>query len=135
MPSLLFRVAQFAVLAGLSTWACTGPSFAAGPRQAAGGPTLIFITKSDACDCVLNLCVAGEQEVINFLDGEPYGFRLERIDLAEKPEQGKTYRAVTLPVVILEAPEGHLVARFDTFFTANDFHTAWKKHLRAGKSP
>jgi hypothetical protein len=97
-------------------------------------PTLIFITKSDACDCVRSTCVAGEQEVLNFMAGNRYGFRLEKIDLATDPKAGKTYRAVTLPVAILRDAQGQEAGRFASFFTAKQLHTAWDKHLKGKRA-
>jgi hypothetical protein len=138
MPSIFSRARQFVLLAavaGMVSWTCPTPGLATGAQETAGGPSLVFVTKSDACDCVRNLCLAGEQEVINFLAGEPYGFRLERIDLTTHPEEGKTYRAVTLPVVVLKSADGQWVARFDSFFTENDLYAAWEKHLGEGTKP
>jgi hypothetical protein len=138
MIPILFRAAKSSFLAAVMALAVSAgavPGFGAQDEPANNSPTLVFITKSDACDCVVNLCVAGEQEVINFLGGQPFGFRLERIDLAEKPEQGRAYRAVTLPVVILKETDGRSVARFDSFFTESDFYAAWEKHRKAGAKP
>ena len=136
MPPIRFRAAQFLFFAALVPLALSAGArltFAAQDERSENSPSLVFITKSDACDCVLNLCVAGEQEVISFLSGEPYGFRLERIDLTGNPEPGRTYGAVTLPVVILKDSGGRVVARFDSFFTESDFYAAWEKHRKAGE--
>ena len=94
-----------------------------------GAASLVFVTKSDACDCVANLCVAGEQKVINFLGGEGAALRYERIDLTEAPGAGKKYRAITLPVVLLFDGANQEIARFDSFFTEAQLTGAWKQHL------
>ena len=108
----------------------TVPSHAEPSSEPTGnGPVLVFVTKSDACDCVRNLCVAGEQEVINFLGDGGTAIRYERVDLAENPKAGKKYRAVTLPVVLLFDAVGQEIARFDSFFTEDHLATAWRKHL------
>ena len=93
------------------------------------GESLVFVTKSDACDCVANLCVAGEQEVLNFLGGSGTGLRYERVDLAKDPDAGKTYRALTLPVVLLFDGSGGEIARFDSFFTEAQLTGVWQQHL------
>ena len=95
----------------------------------ADGASLVFVTKSDACDCVANLCVAGEQEVLNFLAGSGTSLRYERVDLAKDPGAGKTYRAVTLPVVLLLDGAGGEIARFDSFFTEAQLTGVWQQHL------
>ena len=93
------------------------------------GESLVFVTKSDACDCVANLCVAGEQEVLNFLAGSGANLRYERVDLAKEPGAGKTYRAVTLPVVLFLDGAGGEIARFDSFFTEAQLTGVWQQHL------
>ncbi len=92
-------------------------------------PLLVFVTQSNACECVRNLCVAGEQEVINFLGDVGATIRYERVDLAKNPEAGKTYRAVTLPVVILFDAPGQEIRRFDSFFTEDQLAAVWQQHL------
>ena len=95
----------------------------------ADGASLVFVTKSDGCDCVANLCVAGEQEVLNFLGGSGAGLRYKRVDLTETPNAGKTYRAVTLPVALLFDGAGEEIARFDSFFTEAQLTGVWQQHL------
>ncbi len=92
-------------------------------------PTLVFVTKSDACDCEASLCVAGEQEVINFLAGNPWGFRRETVDLKETPKAAKELGILAVPVVILRDGQGRQVARFDGFFAEGDIYQAWEAHL------
>lgn len=96
-------------------------------------PILVFVTKSDACDCELSLCVAGEQEVINFLADNPWGFRRETIDLKVTPKAAKELGILAVPVVFLRDVEGRQVARFDGFFAERDFYDAWTEHLNGGK--
>ncbi|GAB4263766.1 MAG: hypothetical protein Kow0092_14960 [Deferrisomatales bacterium] len=111
--------------------AARAPAATGEPDRTPASPVVVFLTKSDACDCVANLCVAGEQEVLNFVTAHPDRFRLERIDLAERPDEGRRYRAFTLPVAILKDESGRTVARFDAFFTESDLSRAWEAH-RAG---
>ena len=92
-------------------------------------PLLVFVTQSDACECVRNLCVAGEQEVINFLGDVGAAIRYERVDLAKDPDVGKKYRAVTLPVVLLFDAAGQEIRRFDSFFTEDQLAALWQQHL------
>jgi len=92
-------------------------------------PTLVFVTKSDACDCEASLCVAGEQEVLNFLAGNPWGFRRETVDLKESPMAAKELGILAVPVVFLLDGQGRRVARFDGFFAERDFYRAWEAHL------
>lgn len=92
-------------------------------------PTLVFVTKSDACDCEASLCVAGEQEVLNFLAGNPWGFRRETVDLKESPRAAKELGILAVPVVFLLDGQGRRVARFDGFFAERDFYRAWEAHL------
>jgi hypothetical protein len=100
----------------------------AAAAHAGTAPTLVFLTKSDECECVLNVSVVGEQEVLNFIADNPYGFRLEKIDLAETPAAGRAYRVFAVPVVVLKDGDGRTVARFDSFFTEADFYRAWGAH-------
>ena len=94
------------------------------------------MTKSDACDCVASLCVAGEQEVQNFLSGIGGDLRYQRVDLAEDPDAGKTYRAVTLPVALLFDEDGGEIARFDSFFTEAQLTGVWEQYLATrGQQP
>ena len=104
------------------------PSAWAGPPEGAP-PTLVFVTKSDACDCEASLCVAGEQEVINFLAGNPWGFRRETVDLKATPEAAKELRILAVPVAFLRDAQGRRVARFDGFFAERDFYQVWEAHL------
>ena len=96
-------------------------------------PTLLFVTQSDACDCVASLCVAGEQEVLNFLADNPWGFQRQTVDLKETPKAAKELGILALPVVFLVDPAGLRIARFDGFFAAEDFSRAWEKHLKGEK--
>lgn len=96
-------------------------------------PTLLFVTQSDACDCVASLCVVGEQEVLNFLADNPWGFQRQTVDLKETPKATKDLGIIALPVVFLVDAAGQRVARFDGFFVADDFSQAWEKHLEKGK--
>ncbi|MDW7711636.1 MAG: hypothetical protein SCH98_14300 [Deferrisomatales bacterium] len=114
----------------ISRWTRCGLAVAAAlalssTALAGAAPTLVFLTKSDECECVLNVSVAGEQEVVNFIADNPYGFQYERIDLAEDPAAGRAYRVFAVPVVVLQDEEGRTVARFDSFFTEADFYKAW----------
>ncbi len=99
-----------------------------GPSEGVS-PTLVFVTKSGACDCEASLCVAGEQEVLNFLAGNPWGFRRETVDLGETPRAAKEFGILAVPVVFLLDRQGRRVARFDGFFGARDFYRAWEAHL------
>ncbi|MBE0617131.1 MAG: hypothetical protein IH608_04300 [Proteobacteria bacterium] len=103
--------------------------------QTASGqpPTLVFVTKSDACECERNLCIAGEQEVRNFLSANPWGFRLEKVDLKATPEAAKELGILAVPVVFLLDGPGRRVARFDGFFAERDFYQAWENHLDGEK--
>lgn len=117
----------------VSTWKRRGLFLAAAMSLSAAAhagtaPTLVFLTKSDECECVLNVSVVGEQEVLNFIADNPYGFQLEKIDLAETPAAGRAYRVFTVPVVVLKDEDGRTVARFDSFFTEADFYRAWEAH-------
>lgn len=101
-------------------------------RTAGSPPTLVFVTQSDACDCVVSLCVMGEQEVLNFLAANPWGFRRQTIDLKETPKAAKELGILAVPVVFLFDGQGRRVARFDGFFAKQDFHDAWVAHLAGG---
>jgi len=108
---------------------------AAAPFRAwadAGQPTLVFVTQSDACECQRSLCIAGEQEVVNFLTGNPWGFRLEKVDLKETPQAAKELGILAVPVVFLMDGQGQRVARFDGFFVERDLYRAWEEH-RSGE--
>lgn len=107
-----------------------GPAIAG--ADAGVTPSLVFVTKSDACECERNLCIAGEQEVVNFLADNPWGFRLEKVDLKETPGAAKDLGILAVPVVFLRDGRGERVARFDAFFAEKDFRAAWEKHLAAG---
>lgn len=96
-------------------------------------PTLVLVTKSDECECVLSLCVAGEQEVLNFLDGNPWGFERKDVDLAETPKAARELKVLAVPVVLLLDGEGREVARFDVFFMEKDLYAAWQAHQDGGK--
>ncbi len=109
----------FLLLLGVAAWA--------GPEAAS--PTLVFVTKSDACDCEASLCAAGEQEVLNFLARNPWGFRREIVDLKQRPAATKELGILAVPVVFLLDGQGRRVARFDGFFAERDFRRAWEAHL------
>ncbi len=102
------------------------------PQPADQAPTLVFVSKSDACECERNLCIAGEQEVINFLASNPWGFVLERVDLAESPAAAKELGILAVPVVFLRDGEGRQISRFDGFFSWQDLEQAWRAHLAEG---
>jgi hypothetical protein len=112
-------------------WALAFSTAAAedGRGSAPVGASLVFVTQSDACDCVANLCVAGEQEVLNFLGTTGDQIRYQRVDLTEDAAAGKRYRAVTLPVVLLFDAAGEEIARFDSFFTEAQLNGVWQQHL------
>lgn len=95
-------------------------------------PILVFVTKSNACDCKASLCVVGEQQVINFMADNPWGFRRETIDLKEKPKAAKELGILAVPVVFLLDGQGRRVARFDGFFPETNFYQAWEAHLAGG---
>ncbi|HSH71061.1 MAG TPA: hypothetical protein VK997_14145 [Deferrisomatales bacterium] len=120
------RFLLLAALCAILLVPVAGPAEHIAPK---GSESLVFVTQSDACECVRNLCVAGEQEVLNFLGGSGEGLRYERVDLAKNPDAGKTYRAVTLPVVLLFDGAGAEIARFDSFFTEDQLEAAWQQHL------
>jgi hypothetical protein len=105
-----------------------GGSAAAADQAAAG--TLVFVTQSDACDCVVNLCVAGEQEVINFLGDAGAGLAYQRVDLTPEPDAARTYRAVTLPLALLLDPAGGEVGRFASFFTEDQLAATWRAYRK-----
>ena len=94
-------------------------------------PSLVFVTKSDACACTANLCVAGEQAVLNFLETTGDRIRYERVDLARDAGAGKTYQVVTLPVVLLLDAAGEAIGRFDSYVTEEQLAEVWKQHLSA----
>ncbi len=119
------------VLALLLLFLFLGTSARAGLPEGAS-PTLVFVTKSDACDCEASLCVAGEQEVVNFLAGNPWGFRRETIDLKATPKAARELGILAVPVVFLLDGRGRRVARFDGFFAERDFYQAWEAHLAGG---
>jgi hypothetical protein len=98
------------------------------PPQNKAAPTLVFIVKTDACQCELNLCVVGEQEVLNFLVANPWGFRMEKIDLKTRPKAAKEYGVLAVPVAVLLDEAGTRVARFDGFFSEQDLYKAWEHH-------
>ncbi len=101
--------------------------------HAGSGPSLVFIVKSNECDCVVSRCVAGEQEVLNFLSSNPKRFQYQKIDLAKNAAAGRQYRAITLPVAVLKDEQGQAVARFDSFFSEQDIQKAWDSHQKQGK--
>ena len=123
------RIATFFALVGLGIGAAA-PMAHGGEG---GQPTLVFVTKSDACECERNLCMAGEQEVVNFLSGNTWNFRLERVDLTETPAAAKELGILAVPVVFLLDGQGQRVARFDGFFAEADLFQAWEEHQSGGK--
>lgn len=127
--SKFVRIVGFFILFGVA--AGTGVPFARGGEE--GQPTLVFVTKSDACECERSLCIAGEQEVVNFLRGNPWSFRLEKVDLKETPGAAKDLGILAVPVVFLVDGEGHRVARFDGFFAERDLYRAWEDHRSGGE--
>lgn len=114
----------------LAPW---GAVHAAALAPAGKAPTLVYVTKSDECECVLSLCVAGEQEVLNFLEGNPWGFERKDVDLAETPKAARELKVLAVPVVFLRDAEGREVARFDVFFMEKDLYAAWQAHQDGGK--
>jgi thioredoxin-like negative regulator of GroEL len=122
-------VASFLILLGLGVGAAVPLARGGEGSQ----PTLVFVTKSDACECERNLCMVGEQEVVNFLSSNPWRFRLERVDLAETPSAAKEFGILAVPVVFLVDGQGRRVARFDGFFSWKDFQRAWEAHLAGGE--
>jgi len=122
------KIAVLCALLGLGAGTVLPPE----GRTDTGQPTLVFVTKSDACECERNLCIAGEQEVINFLSGNPWGFRLDKIDLKETPQAAKELGILAVPVVFLLDARGERVARFDGFFAERDFTRAWEAHRSGG---
>jgi len=129
-PTLHRRTRSGFLGIALAVLTITGQSLAA-PPQDKTAPTLVFIIKSDACQCEVNLCVVGEQEVRNFLAANPWGFRLETIDLKTRPKTAKEYGVLAVPVVLLLDESGNRVARFDGFFSEQDLYKSWEKHRTA----
>jgi len=129
------RLPMFARILGffLLVWLGTGTGVPPADGGEEGQPTLVFVTKSDACECQRSLCIAGEQEVVNFLAGNPWGFRLEKVDLKETPQAAKELGILAVPVVFLVDGQGQRVARFDGFFAERDFTLAWEEHRSGGK--
>jgi len=125
VPRWIFLPVLAALLQGSVQFGHASAQPTAGPP-----PTLLFVTQSDACDCVASLCVAGEQEVLNFLADNPWGFKRQTVDLKETPKATKDLGIIALPVVFLVDAAGQRVARFDGFFAADDFSRAWEKHLK-----
>jgi hypothetical protein len=137
MAGIIRAITKWGMSAAM-TFALLASSGAVPPvaLAAAGSPpTLVFVTKSDECECVLSLCVAGEQEVLNFLDGNPWGFHREDVDLAETPKAARELKVLAVPVVFLRDGEGRDVARFDVFFMEKDLYAAWQAHQNGGKQP
>ncbi|RMG95467.1 MAG: hypothetical protein D6708_03260 [Candidatus Dadabacteria bacterium] len=95
---------------------------------AASRPSVVFVTKSDACDCQLSLCVAAEQEVRNFLADTGGQLDLVVVDLAQTPEAGKTYKAFAVPVVILRDERGEALARFYGYVEARHLLREWNEY-------
>jgi hypothetical protein len=117
-------LAAFLALSGSSR--ASGVEAGSSPNEP---PTLVFVTQSDACDCVASLCVAGEQEVLNFMASNPWGFRRETVDLTKTPVAAKDLGVLAVPVVFLVDGQGKRVARFDGVFAGKDFSRAWEAHL------
>ncbi|MHB8763008.1 MAG: hypothetical protein ACYDA8_01490 [Deferrisomatales bacterium] len=126
------RAATFVRIATLFALLGVGAAVPGQGRAEVGPPTLVFVTKSDACECQHNLCVAGEQEVVNFLAGNPWGFRLDKVDLKATPKAAKELGVLAVPVVLLLDGQGTRVARFDGFFAAADLRRAWEAHRSGG---
>lgn len=133
IPAPARWVAALALVLALSTAARAAEPPV--PASSGPGPTLVFVIKSDGCECERNLCVAGEQEVVNFLADNPWGFHLERIDLKDTPEAAKDLSIVAVPVVLLVDDQGRRIARFDGFFTEKDFYRAWEADGKRGGQP
>jgi hypothetical protein len=123
------RVLHSLFLAALFNALAAPAGLAAEDKPKEAGASLVFVTQSDACDCVANLCVAGEQEVLNFLGVAGNQLRYERVDLTQDAAAGRKYRAVTLPVVLLFGVTGEEIARFDSFFTEAQLTGVWQQHL------
>lgn len=135
MVGLVHALAKWGIVLGM-TWALLmswGATQAVAQAATGNPPTLVFVTKSDECECVLSLCVAGEQEVLNFLDGNPWGFERKDVDLAETPKAARELKVLAVPVVFLRDGEGRDVARFDVFFLEKDLYAAWQAHQDGGK--
>jgi hypothetical protein len=137
MVGIIRVLARWGIVLGTTFALLTPWGGAEAVAQAVTGkpPTLVFVTKSDECECVLSLCVAGEQEVLNFLDGNPWGFQREDVDLAETPKAARELKVLAVPVVFLRDAEGRDVARFDVFFLEKDLYAAWQAHQNGGKKP
>ncbi|GAB6061909.1 thioredoxin domain-containing protein [Deferrisoma palaeochoriense] len=95
----------------------------------AAKPTVVFVTKSDACSCQLSLCVAAEQEIRNFLADTGGALDLVTVDLAKTPEAGKTYKAFAVPVVILQDERGEAFARFYGYVEERHLLREWNEYL------
>lgn len=135
MPNAFDALARWGAALAVVVLLQTGVQAVEQGEQPTSGrpPTLVFVTKSDACDCQADLCVVGEQEVRNFLADNPWGFRRETVDLEDNPEAAKELRVLAVPVVFLLDGTGRRVARFDGFFSERDLLEAWNAHLNGGK--
>ena len=120
-----FRWAVWTVLAAV----------VAGTAHAQPGPTVVFVTKSDACSCQLSLCVAAEQEVRNFVADTGGEVELVVVDLAKTPEAGRTYKAFAVPVVILQDENGEAFARFYGYVEARQLLREWNEYRSRKGSP
>lgn len=120
------------LLVALAVSASAGAAGAQSKTSGDPSPTLVFVAKSDACECERNLSIIGEQVVVNFVADNPWGFRRETVDLTETPEAAKELEILTVPVVFLLDDEGRRIARFDGFFSERDLREAWKNHLDEG---
>ena len=134
MMGMIRTLAKWGTVLGLILGgpATLGAAQALAQTVAGNHPTLVFVTKSNECECVLSLCVAGEQEVLNFLDANPWGFERKDVDLAENPKAARELKVLAVPVVFLRDAEGRDVARFDVFFTEKDLYAAWQAHREGG---
>ncbi len=118
----------------LVLWAASAAFPAPAVQAQQRGPTVVLVTKSDACPCQLSLCVAAEQEVRNFVADTGGQVGLVIVDLARTPEAGKTYKAFAVPVVILQDEKGEALGRFYGYVEESHLLREWNEYRQKKES-
>ncbi len=81
----------------------------------AGKPSIVFFTKSVACDCTKKNCAAAEKSFYGAIDTTKTEFSIVKIDVSTDDKIAREYKIVAPPSILILDKNGKEAARLNSW--------------------